>query len=63
MKYNIEYGITNLISESKAREYKVMPIAMNEKKLSAAVSEDTAADNFLLLREYFKEIGVYSRAR
>lgn len=59
MKYNIEYGITNLISESKAREYKLMPIAMNEKKLSAAVSEDTAADNFLLLREYFKEIGIY----
>ena len=58
MKYNIEYGITNLISESKAREYKVIPIAMKEKKLSAAVSEDTAVDNFLLLREYFKEIGI-----
>lgn len=56
--YRIDYGITNLIPEKMAKEYKCIPIAIEENKLSVAVSKDTATDNFTLLREYFTEMGI-----
>lgn len=56
--YRIDYGITNLIPEKMAKEYKCIPVAIEENKLSVAVSKDTAMDNFTLLREYFTKIGI-----
>lgn len=58
MKYNIEYGITNLISEKDAKEYKCIPVAIRQNKLSTVVSQDASVDNFTLLREYFNKIGI-----
>lgn len=56
--YRIDYGITNLIPEKIAKEYKCIPVAIRKNKLSVAVSEDTAADNFTLLREFFVKLGI-----
>lgn len=56
--YRIDYGITNLIPEKMAKEYKCIPVAIEENKLSVAVSKDTATDNFTLLREYFTKMGI-----
>lgn len=58
MKYNIEYGITNLIPEKIAKEYKCMPINIRQNKLSIVVSNDTSVDNFTLIREYFNKLGI-----
>ncbi len=58
MKYNIDYGITNLISEKIAKEYKCMPINIRQNKLSIVVSNDTSVDNFTLIREYFNKLGI-----
>ncbi|MGL5256639.1 MAG: GspE/PulE family protein [Proteocatella sp.] len=56
--YRIDYGITNLIPEKMAKEYKCIPVAIEENKLSVAVSKDAATDNFTLLREYFTKMGI-----
>lgn len=58
MKYNIDYGITNLIPEKIAKEYKCMPINIWQNKLSIAVSNDSSVDNFTLIREYFNKMGI-----
>lgn len=58
VKYNIEYGITKLMPEKYSRLYKCIPVSINNNKLSIAISEDIAMDNFECVRDYFAGIGI-----
>lgn len=61
MSISFEYGITRLLCEKKAREYRCIPISINKGKLSIAISEGVAMDNFTCVNEIFNELGLVNK--
>ncbi|WP_051188452.1 GspE/PulE family protein [Proteocatella sphenisci] len=57
MSINFEYGISKILCEKKAREYRCIPISINRGKISIAISEGVAMDIFTRINEIFNELG------